>query len=58
MKAEIEFALQSPPLPLPQGERIEVRGSERAEVKAATLTLLSPLGRERRPSAAMQANSC
>jgi hypothetical protein len=68
MKAEIEFAHQSPPLPLPQGERIacravaqrrrEVRGSKRAEVKAATLTLPSPLGRERRPAGAMQAKSC
>ena len=35
MKAKIKSAHQFPPLPLPQGERIEVRGFERAGVKAA-----------------------
>jgi hypothetical protein len=41
-----------PPLPLLQGERIEVRGWESArELKLETLTLPSPFGRERRGNA-------
>jgi hypothetical protein len=38
-----------PPLPLVQGERIEVRGSKTVRaLKPQTLTLPSPFGRERR----------
>jgi hypothetical protein len=40
MKQSVRAARSSPPLPLPQGERIEVRGFEIARfVSARTLTL-------------------
>jgi len=45
MKAQIESAPQSPPLLLPQGERIEVRGSERGRVKAANPNPTLSLGK-------------
>jgi len=55
MKAPITSTRFSPPLPLLQGERIEVRGSKTArELKLQTLTLPSPLERERRLNRPMQ----
>ena len=46
-----------PPLPLQQGERIEVRGSGTAiELKLQTLTLPSPFKRERRSNAPIANN--
>ena len=52
MKARTKSPRLCPPLPLLKGERMEVRGSELVwELKPQTLTLPSPLRRERRINA-------
>jgi len=48
VKARIKSPRFWPPLPLLRGERIEARGSTVREFKPQTLTLPSPLRRERR----------
>ena len=49
MNSSISLSAFGSPLPLLKGERIEVRGSKiERELKLQTLTLPSPLGRERR----------
>jgi len=56
MKARIKSVHLWPPLPLLQGERIEVWGSTGREFKPQTLTLPSPLRRERRDIEARNAS--
>jgi len=57
MKGPVKITSLLPPLPLQQGERIEVRGSGTAiELKLQTLTLASPFEMERRSNSSIASN--